>query len=74
MYTAEAYFLRAEGVLNGWEMGGTAQELYEIGIAMSLRTWGITNATEISNYINSTSLPIAPGGYVQYTRAVQIYR
>jgi len=62
MYTAEAYFLRAEGVLNGWEMGGTAQDLYELGIAMSLRTWGITSATEISNYINGTSLPSAPGG------------
>ena len=63
MYTAEAYFLRAEGVLNGWAMGGTAQELYEKGIEMSLRTWGITNATVISNYINSTNVPIAPGGY-----------
>jgi hypothetical protein len=62
MYTAEAYFLRAEGALNGWAMGGTAQELYEKGIEMSLRTWGITNGTEISNYINGTSLPIAPGG------------
>ena len=62
MYTAEAYFLRAEGALNGWAMGGTPQELYELGIAMSLRTWGITAASEISDYINGTSLPIAPGG------------
>lgn len=62
MYTAEAYFLRAEGALNGWDMGGTAQDFYETGIEMSLRTWGITSATEIDNYINSSNVPIAPGG------------
>lgn len=33
MRVAEAYFLRAEGVLRGWNMGGgTAEELYEKGI------------------------------------------
>jgi len=63
MYTAEAYFLRAEGALNGWAMDGTAKELYEKGIEMSLRTWGISNAALISNYINGTNLPKAPGGY-----------
>ncbi|MBL7699103.1 MAG: SusD/RagB family nutrient-binding outer membrane lipoprotein [Chitinophagaceae bacterium] len=62
MYTAEAYFLRAEGALNGWEMGADAQELYETGIEMSLRTWGITDAGAINTYINSTNLPMAPGG------------
>jgi len=60
MYTAEAYFLRAEAALNGWNMGGTAQELYEKGIEMSLRTWGITNAGVISDYIGSTNVPIKP--------------
>lgn len=63
MYSAEAYFLRAEGALNGWNMGGTAKELYEQGIAMSLRTNEINNAEVINDYINGTSLPIAPGGY-----------
>jgi hypothetical protein len=63
MYTAEAYFLRAEGALNGWAMGGTPLEFYEKGIEMSLRTWGITDATLINNYINSTNVPMAPGGY-----------
>ncbi|MEP7258884.1 MAG: SusD/RagB family nutrient-binding outer membrane lipoprotein [Flavitalea sp.] len=63
MYTAEAYFLRAVGILNGWDMGGTAQELYETGIEMSMRTWGITNGAAISTYINSANVPSAPGGY-----------
>src|SRR5690554_2573611 len=60
MYAAEAYFLRAEGALNGWNMGGTAEELYNRGIEMSMRTWGITNMDVINKYINGTSLPIAP--------------
>ena len=29
---AEVAFLRAEGALRGWNMGGTAQEFYELGI------------------------------------------
>jgi hypothetical protein len=62
MYTAEAYFLRAEGELNGWNMGGDAEEFYNKGIEMSLRTWGITNGATIDNYINSSKTPIAPGG------------
>ncbi|MEO6187396.1 MAG: SusD/RagB family nutrient-binding outer membrane lipoprotein [Ginsengibacter sp.] len=63
MRTAEAYFLRAEGALNGWNMGGTAEEFYKKGIEMSFRTWGINNAGVIDNYINSMAVPIAPGGY-----------
>ena len=59
MYASEAYFLKSEGALNGWNMGGTAQENYEKGIEMSLRENDVTDATVIANYINGTSLPIA---------------
>jgi hypothetical protein len=62
--TAEAYFLKAEGALNGWNMGGTAQDFYEAGITSSLNQWGITDATVIENYKNSTSTPIAPDDYL----------
>ena len=61
--SGEAYLLRAEGALNGWNMGGTAEELYAKGIEMSMRTNGITDAVAINNYINSPNLPMAPGGY-----------
>jgi hypothetical protein len=61
LHAAEAYFLRAEGALNGWNMGGTAQELYETGISISMEEWGITDPTVVNNYINSTALPTAPG-------------
>lgn len=63
--TAEAYFLRAEGVLLGWNMGGqTAQQLYEAGIQQSMAQWNITDAAGIANYIISGSTPTAPGDYL----------
>lgn len=59
MCTAEAYFLRAEGALKGWNMGGlTAQQYYEAGVEHSFLQWGVDDA---SAYLNGTSLPIAPG-------------
>jgi hypothetical protein len=62
MAAAEAYFLRAEGVLLGWNMGGgTAKDYYEAGIRESMKQWGITDAAAISAYINSTKTPIPPG-------------
>lgn len=64
MCTAEAWFLRAEGALLGWNMGGTAKELYESGIKNSMLQWGITDETVIQNYINSTAVPVAPGDYL----------
>lgn len=63
LYSAESYFLRAEGALKGWDMGGTAADFYAKGIEMSLRTWGVTDMTTINNYINSSNVPSAPGGY-----------
>lgn len=32
MKLSEVYFLRAEGALRGWDMGGTAEEFYNLGI------------------------------------------
>lgn len=64
MATAEAYFLRAEGALLNWNMGGTAQSLYEAGITNSLKQWGITDPAVIAAYINSTSTPVAPNDFL----------
>ncbi len=55
MPAAEVYFLRAEGALRGWSMGGTAQSLYEAGIAESFAQHG---AGDASAYIaDATSTP-----------------
>ena len=52
---AEVAFLRAEGALKGWNMGGTAQEFYEQGIKLSFEEWGADGAAA---YIaNTTAVP-----------------
>lgn len=59
MYAAESWFLRAEGALNGWNMGtGTAKDFYESGIRTSMASWGFTGAA-VDAYIAGTTPPIA---------------
>ncbi|MBM3442407.1 MAG: SusD/RagB family nutrient-binding outer membrane lipoprotein [Bacteroidetes bacterium] len=58
MYAAESWFLRAEGALNGWAMGGLAKDLYESGIRTSMASWGFTGAA-VNTYIAGTTRPIA---------------
>ena len=36
---AEVGFLKAEGALAGWTMGGTAKELYEQAVKLSFEQW-----------------------------------
>ena len=64
METAESYFLRAEGALKGWNMGGSAQSLYEAGITNSMAQWGITGAA-VTSYISSPNTPVAPHAYTE---------
>jgi len=52
---AEAYFLRAEGALHGWNMGGTAAELYEKGVKASFEQYGLSG--EVEAYLNSSNAP-----------------
>lgn len=60
MEAAEVFFLRAEGALRGWNMGGTAQDFYNEGIKASLKFR--VNATDavVNSYVNSTKLPAKP--------------
>ncbi|MDO5663730.1 MAG: RagB/SusD family nutrient uptake outer membrane protein [Bacteroidia bacterium] len=44
MGAAEVYFLRAEGALRGWSMGGTAEEFYKKGVQASFAQWGAEGA------------------------------
>lgn len=72
MNAAETYFLKAEGAWRGWNMGGTAQSFYEKGIEISIKQWRGTSfsATAISDYINSSATPVAPGNYPYYDPAL----
>lgn len=59
MNAAEMFFLRAEGALQGWSMGGTAQSLYEDGIRASMTQKTGADAGAIDSYIASTAVPVA---------------
>lgn len=62
MTAAESYFLRAEGALRGWNMGGTAQHFYEEGVKMSFAENSAGDATAYladdtskpANYVDNT--------------------
>ncbi|NDV70169.1 RagB/SusD family nutrient uptake outer membrane protein [Dysgonomonas sp. 25] len=57
MCAAEIYFLRAEGAIRGWNMGGTAEDLYNQGIQMSFEQRGLST-TAYTAYVNdNTSAP-----------------
>ena len=57
MRASEVYFLRAEGALIGWSMGGNAEDLYKDGIKMSVDENGI-NPSDASAYIASNKKPV----------------
>lgn len=56
MCAAENYFLRAEGAIRGWNMQGTAQELYEKGVTLSFEQHGAT----LGSYLQDDSSKPAP--------------
>lgn len=58
LHASEVSFLRAEGALRGWNMGGTAKEFYEEGIRLSMKLVTTASDGEIEDYINSTNTPV----------------
>lgn len=58
MNAAELFFLRAEGALEGWAMGGTAQSLYEDGIRASMTQKTGADGAGIDAYIASVTTPV----------------
>ena len=59
MTAAESYFLRAEGALRGWAMGGTAQDFYNMGITASFTENGLQVSDAATYAANNTLTPIA---------------
>ncbi|MGZ3922959.1 MAG: RagB/SusD family nutrient uptake outer membrane protein [Flavisolibacter sp.] len=59
MTAAESYFLRAEGALRGWNMGGNAQNFYNQGISMSFLENGLQPSDAATYSANNTLIPIA---------------
>ena len=59
IHASEMYFLRAEGALEGWNMGGSAKELYEKGIELSMLNETGADGAAIAAYSASTNTPAA---------------
>lgn len=57
MDVSESYFLRAEGAIRGWNMGGNAKDFYEQGIMASFKANGVSGAEVYIN--NATATPVA---------------
>ncbi|EJX09030.1 hypothetical protein, secreted [gut metagenome] len=60
MTAAEVYFLRAEGALRNWNMGGTAKEFYEAGIRASFNQYGLK---DVESYLSSEKKPAKYPGF-----------
>lgn len=56
MRASEIYFLRAEGALIGWNMNGSAEDLYKEGVRMSFKENGI-DVSIAERYLNSEKIP-----------------
>ena len=59
MTAAESFFLRAEGALRGWAMGGTAQDFYNQGISASFVENGLQASDAVTYAANNTAVPMA---------------
>ena len=55
MTASEVAFLRAEGALRKWNMGGEAKDFYETGVKLSFEEHGASGAED---YLNS--IPTQP--------------
>lgn len=61
---AEVDFLRAEGALRGWDMGGSAQDFYERGIKNAF-VEDPSRKSEYSNYVDYYMQLAEPVDYIQ---------
>ncbi|MCX6237291.1 MAG: SusD/RagB family nutrient-binding outer membrane lipoprotein, partial [Bacteroidia bacterium] len=59
MTAAESYFLRDEGALRGWNMGGLAQDFYNQGISASFVENGLQTSAAATYAANNLLVPTA---------------
>ncbi len=62
LLASEVAFNRAEMALRGWSAGGTAKELYEQGVRLSMEQHGI-DATAVATYLSDATS--TPGSHVE---------
>ncbi len=66
MHAAEAWFLRAEGALRGWQMGESARYCYEQGVRVALSSYGISHADEYLSGIHAPDGGVKAADYIDY--------
>ncbi|MFI2742117.1 SusD/RagB family nutrient-binding outer membrane lipoprotein [Zhouia sp. PK063] len=59
MFYSEVLFLQSEAALRGWNAGGTYDDLYKQGIEASMQYVGVTDQTQIDDYINGLNVDVA---------------
>lgn len=71
---SETAFLKAEGALRGWNMGGDVKKLYEDAVKVSFEEYGLS--AKVSSYLNdAVSTPenyVNPKGIGSYTMKTKI--
>jgi len=65
MTAAEIYFLRAEGALRGWNMGGTAEEFYNTGIETAFAQYGLDASSYMSDATSKPTNFVDPIGHTE---------
>ncbi len=71
---AEVAFLKAEAALKGWNVGGTAKELYEEGIKLSFEQWSVSigNYLENSDQRGDFTDDLAPGFNTSFSSNITV--
>ena len=71
MNAAEVAFLRAEGALKNWNMGGTAGDFYKTGVELSFEQWGAKGATAyLADNSSTPAVYTDPAGLNSYSGSV----
>lgn len=75
MNAAEVNFLKAEGALRGWNMGGTAEDFYNKAVKLSFAQWGAEGAdTYLSDNTSQPDPYRDPRGASTYPQAISSIR
>ena len=71
MNAAEVAFLRAEGALKNWNMGGTAGSFYKKGVELSFEQWGVKGAAAyLADNTSTSAVYTDPAGLNSYSGPV----
>lgn len=70
---AEVNFLLAEGALEGWNMGGSAEEFYNQGVMASHMEYGLDGTDLMGNdYVTSTNVPLGISSDISAVSSVPV--